>query len=342
MSLKRIVMVSLLLHVSVVDAFTLNGSISNGRVSWDNIIFSHGQQTLSTWSTVSGLAPTTKWRPGFMASPQVMQAVVLSSGAHKVSLPLVFTGMEYNTGSNSIADVISNPTSRSCDTSIATGNVIHLVGEWDCSYENLVKNGSLNIPFFFLRPLINIDNNAVLHSFEGKPEGRYVGGIPITIRYFYYTTSGALTYRDIKKTFSVQIGYKPSYVSSLTITGSGVIEPIYDKAAKSVSGTTSIDINATGYFDKGLKIMLQTRDYKLSTPSSSSTISYDIDCRGFACSSNLVKNGSISVSDLVLKSDSNNSSINFTLDISYKDISAVNIDSGRYTDSFNVVFETDF
>lgn len=343
MTWKNIIATLLLLPMSWAHAFTLNGSVANGRVTWDNLVLSHGQNTLSTWTPLSGLTPTTRWRPGFMASPQPVSSITLVNGGNSISLPLLLTGIEYNTGSNSITDVISSPAMTSCDNNIASGNVIQLVGAWNCSYEKLINNNASKTPFFFLRPLFSIDSNAVLTGFEGKPEGYYTGTMPMSIRYFYYTTSGALTYRDIRKSFSVQIRHKPSYISSVTLSGSGVLVPTYNKTAKTVSAMTTFQVNATGHFDKGMKMILQDRDYRLSSQTLNNTIPYSIKCSGAACADVLlVTAGALKAPSSILNAGGDKSRVDFMLDVSYENIAAANIESGRYTDSFTILFETDF
>lgn len=340
---KYVVATLLFWPISFTHAFTLNGSIANGRVVWDNLVLSHGQHTLSTWTPLTGLTPTTRWRPGFMASPQLISSITLVNGGNSISLPLLLTGIEYNTGSNSIADVTSSPPMTLCDNNIASGNVIQLVGAWNCSYDKLISNSISKTPFFFLRPLFSIDSNAVLTGFEGKPEGNYTGVMPISIRYFYYTASGALTYRDIRQSFSVQIRHKPSYISSVTLSGSGLLVPTYNKSAKTVSAMTTFQVNAAGHFDKGMKMMLQDRNYHLNSQNLNNVIPYSIKCSGAACSNFLlVTAGSLKVPSLILNAVGDKSRVDFILDISYENIAATNIESGRYTDSFTILFETDF
>lgn len=339
MNYKMLLMVLACLPISFANAFTLSGSVTSGRVSWDNVMVSNGQQTLTTWSSVSGLTPTVKWRPGFMASPQIQSTVILSSGGNTVSFPITLAGIEYNTGSNAITDTISVPGANICEKNILMGNIIHLVGNWDCSYDKLINNGATKTPFFFLRPLLNIDDSAIARAFEGKPEGRYVGMFPVVIRYFYYSTTGAVTYRDVRKTFSVQLSYKPSYISSITITGSGRIEPVYDKIAKTVSGITSFEVNATGYFSKGLKMILPIRDYTLKSQTSDKKIPYSIDC---ICSAKIVNNGSLDSNNIILNPNPSKSNVDFSLDVHYDNIKAADVDTGQYRDSFTVLFEADF
>lgn len=340
---KYIITALLCLPMSLAYAMTLNGSIANGRLTWDNLMLSHGENTLSTWAPISGLAQTTKWRPGFMASPQIKPDITLSNGGNSVTFALSFTGIEYNTGSNSIADLTPSPPTVPCDNSMAMGNVIHLVGAFNCSYDQLINNGASKTPFFFLRPLFSIDSSDIVTKFMGKPEGLYTGVMPMSTRYFYYTASGALTYRDIRQSFSVQIRFKPAYISSVSLIGSGILVPTYDKVAKTVSATTTFDVNATGYFDKGIKMMLLPDSYRLTHPTSNKNIPYSIKCTGAACSaSSLVAAGTLNTANSILSAGTDKSRVDFKLEISYDNIAAANIESGRYTDSFLVLFETDF
>lgn len=221
----KIILTTLLyLPLSLAHAYTLNGKISNGRLTWDNLTISHGEKTLTTWSAISGLAPTTKWRPGFMGSPQSNPDITITNGSNSATFTFILTGIEYNAGSNSIADVSPSVPLTPCVDQGTAGNVIYLIGQFNCSYDKLVNNGSSKTPFFFLRPLFNIDDSVIMAAFEGKPEGIYTGVIPFSTRYFYYTDSGALTYRDIRQSFSIQINFKPAYISSVSLNGSGVME----------------------------------------------------------------------------------------------------------------------
>lgn len=340
---KYIITALLCLPMSLAHAFSLNGKIANGRLTWDNLVLSHGENTLSTWAPINGLTPTEKWRPGFMASPQSSPEITITNGGNSVTFALSLTGIEYNTGSNSIADVTPSPPATLCTDQGATGNVIYLIGQFNCSYDQLINNGASKTPFFFLRPLFNVDSSAVLASFAGKPEGLYTGVIPMSTRYFYYTASGALTYRNIRQSFSVQIHFKPAYIGSVSLIGSGILVPTYDKVAKTVSATTTFDVNATGYFDKGIKMMLMPRSYRLTHPTSSKNIPYSIKCTGAACSaSSLVAAGTLNTANSILSAGADKSRVDFKLEISYDNIAAANIESGRYTDSFLVLFETDF
>lgn len=344
MIMKSILIILLLLPISHGFCFTLNGTVANGKLTWDNLISSQGQNTLSTWSPLSGLTPTTKWRPGFMASPQPLSSITLNNGGNTISFPLTITGIEYNAGSNSIADVIDNPGTQICDTSIAFGNVVQLAGAWNCTYNKLINNGVSKTPFFFLRPLFYIDETALLELFYEKPEGQYSGSIPFTIRYYYYSSSGALTYRDIRQSFAIQIFNKPSYISTVVINGGGVLVPVYDKIQKIVSATTDFQVNATGNFDKGMKMILQDRAYNLSSLSLANTIPYSISCVGAACTdSRLVAGGILSKQSTILNSVAGNKkNIDFLLNVSYENVAAANVESGTYTDSFTILFEADF
>jgi hypothetical protein len=328
---------------SLAHAFTLNGNIANGQLTWDNIVLSHGQKTLSTWTAQSGLAPTNKWRPGFMASPQPLTDMVLSNGSNSVSFEIILVGVEYNTGGNNVDNTVGTSVAKPCDNNIVTGNVIQLVGSWDCSYNNIINYNSYKAPFFFLRPLFKVDDSNLVKRFEGKQEGLYRGTFPLTIRYFYYSATGSLTYRDLRQTFSVQVYFKPSYISSVTLNGNGVLEPVYDRKAKTVSAKASFQVNAVGHFEKGMKMLLQQREYSLRSTTNSKKIPYSISCNGSACSDfELVRKGHLDKPSTILSPGNNKSSITYGLDILYSDVSANSIDSGSYTDNFSVLFESDF
>ncbi|MGI2188234.1 hypothetical protein ACROAG_14700 [Shewanella oncorhynchi] len=347
MIMKILLTILLLLPMSFGFCFTLNGTVANGQLTWDNIVSSQGQNTLSTWSPQSGLTPTTKWRPGFMASPQPLSSITLSNGGNTITFPLTITGIEYNAGSNSIADVIDNPgTQQICDTSIAFSNVVHLAGTGNCTYNKLINNGVSKTPFFFLRPLFYFDEAALLELFYEKPKGQYSGVIPFTIRYYYYSSSGALTYRDIRQSFAIQIFNNPSYISTVVINGGGVLVPVYDKIQKTVSATTDFQVNATGNFDKGMKMILQDRTYHLSSLTLTNTIPYSISCVGAACTDiRLVSGGVLSLpekSTILNSVAGNKKNIAFVLNVSYENIAAANVESGIYTDSFTILFEADF
>lgn len=324
------------------NAFTLNGKVTNGKVTWDNLVVSQGQNSLSTWTPQSGLRTTTKWRPGFLAAPQPLSSITLSGSGEIVSFPLEIIGIEYNVGSNPLDSTIATPPVMPCDVNSVSGNTIHLVGQWDCSYEKLINNGASKTPFFFLRPLFNINSGDVIEAFKGKADGSYSGTIPFTLRYFYYSDSGALTYRDIPQSFSIQLYHKPSYISTLTLFGNGVIPPVYDTVAKTVSGKTSYDVKATGYFERGMRMLLDNRNYVLTSQTVDKVIPYSIKCIGAPCSDNLlVSAGTLQKDVILLNSVGDRTAIDFKLEFTYENISATSVDTARYSDNFTVLFEVE-
>ncbi|HIF9373546.1 TPA: hypothetical protein ACX6RV_001404 [Photobacterium damselae] len=320
-------------------AFTLTGKITGSRIQWENSIPYDGDATLSTWAPQAGLPTTKLWRPGFLAA-QPPSNINLSGPGGFVETQLEITGIEYNLG-GVLPKKTNVSTGSVCDSTSKSGNIVKIKSNNKICLSSVeLENSNSIMPFYFLRPIFSIDEDALLKSFEGKAEGNYVGSVPVTIRYYFKEDSGVFTYRNITTKFDIRIYFVPSFITNVLVNGNGILEPKYDTISHTVSSNTSFDIVSIGYFNNGLKVSFPNRDYLLKKGEYS--IPYSISCTGSCSNQFIVSEGRVKYNSTIISPDNANKIAKFKLNISYDDIQASSVTSGKYSDSFTLLFEADF
>ncbi|HIF9216573.1 TPA: hypothetical protein ACX6QF_002068 [Photobacterium damselae] len=320
-------------------AFTLTGKITGSRIQWENNIPYDGDATLSIWTPQSGLPTTKLWRPGFLAV-QPSSNINLSGPGGFVETQLEITGIEYNLGGASPKKT-NVSTGSVCDSTLQSGNIVKIKSHNKICLSSLeLENANSIMPFYFLRPIFTIDEESLLKSFEGKAEGNYVGSIPVIIRYYFKEDSGVFTYRNIATQFDIRIYFVPSFITNVFVSGNGILEPIYDTVNHTVSSDTSFDITSTGYFNNGLKVSFPNRDYLLKKGEYS--IPYNISCEGNCSNRIIVSEGRAKYDSTIIYPNSDKKEAKFKLNVSYNDIQASSVTTGKYSDSFTLLFEADF
>ncbi|HHC6614783.1 hypothetical protein HJ067_21410 [Vibrio parahaemolyticus] len=338
---------------------TLNLSLKG-----DELVFRNAQQSqvsgsyaLTDWLVVSDLAPTTHWQPGMITT--TANKFILKGPGGSVELPIKLTGIEYNTAG--VSDLISEDqplvSGPSCSGSISNnGGIISFTHGSSAStvgmnsencFSGLSYYLSKNVqPFYFVRPIFSLNKQDMLTAFEslGDPLGGiYTGNIPISLKY-YYKANGITTYRNISiATFSVQVNYYSDTVKSIQADALKVIEPIYDKSNHTASGETEFNILVNGYFQSGIRMTFADKEYTMKPVNSDgfSEIPYYIRCETCEVIS-IVENGKLTIDaqtpvERRVKGATN--SFEYKLKVGYENISAENISSGEYLDTFTVIVE---
>lgn len=74
-------------------------------------------------------------------------------------------------------------------------------------------NAGGKMPFYFLTPVFDVSEAAFIQAFKDNKavEGNYSGILNFTLRYYYFTAQGILTYRSILQQLAIQIYYKPDF-----------------------------------------------------------------------------------------------------------------------------------
>ncbi len=328
-------------------SFTANGTVKGGELLWDNVFqLSGNESTLSDWTSIAGLPPTVQWSPGSVTTSS--NFVTLTGASGSIEVPLSIKGMQFHVGS-------ANPTQSdpfivgvSCSGGDYNGSIATVLDQsgTQCSAPySLLNNGSI-APFYFYRPIFDLDSDALNSGLKGKSAGIYSGTIPLNIVYYYVSSGGAFTYYQAQETLSFQINYIPSYLTSIEVTNGntnglnlGQMEAVYDTQQHTVSAETFFNIKASGYFSEGLRMDFSTQnDYMLEGINSKVTIPYSITCDD--CDDvEIVKDGALRVDSTTIQAGSDLEEINFQYRVHYDDIHASVVETDTYTGSFIVIFE---
>ncbi|MGY3894766.1 hypothetical protein [Aeromonas enterica] len=332
---------------SQASAFTLNGNLKGDKLRWRNAVTQGDYISTSYWQPLSNLTPTSAWLPGLFRGATPTSIVLNNASGESVTVALSVEGLEYNRGtSTSLFTAKPKPSWVGYGNCITQemGSVIRLMksGSGFCTSDTAFYSdtGSYT-PFSFLRPIIKLPDLAAAFSSAGVGEGTYRGGVIVNGVYGYISPTGAVTYRNGAIPLDVSIQYSPAMLTSISVSGFGIIEPVYDKAALTVSGTTRYTITANGYFSNGLHMVFDnhsvTDDYQLEQVGGAATIPYSISCP--ECESpQVVNNGMLQNADNTVPGR-NVTMLQFHFDVGYNDIPAASIESGTYTDVFTVMFE---
>ncbi len=329
-------------------AFTLNATVSGNNVTLSNGIQQDtNKYALSDWEPQSNLPPTLEWAPSFNNSGA---SLVLSGPGGNVAVDVSVVGMEYNTGGTS--PTVSSPSLNAlpaCDSDEFNGNIIHLennsTGECTTSYH--LENQKSVMPFYFLRPIIQLDKQSIADSFQSldnKQEGYYFGAISLPLRYWYRSIGGVVTYRNINHTFSMKVYYKPSELTEINIVspigGVANLVPTLDTGGRSISASTTFQILAKGLFVEGLVVELDASNiYKLTMEGADYDIPFSLTCD--ACDNPLLVDSGITKFESSFISKPNSTEIPFSFRVHYNGIEKETIRIGDYSGSFTAMFGAD-
>jgi len=329
-------------------AFTLNATVSGNKVTLSNAVkLASNKYTLSDWEPQSNLMPTVEWAPGFINSGA---DIVLNGPGGSVDIDMRVQGMEYNTGSLSPSQSSSGfGIMPVCDTESQTGNIVHLerssIGECSTSYG--LTNGKSVMPFYFLRPVIMFNPNDLVVNFQSlddKVEGYYFGTISLPLRYWFRSSGGVVTYRNINHTFSMRVYYKPSELTSIAYSPPGIADmvPSLDPGGNSISASTTFHLIAKGIFVSGLVVELaKSNTYTLETTGTGPKYDIPFSLTCTACDDqNLVVNGEAQVDRSFVQAP-NKTEIQFDFEVHYDDIQKETIRVGEYYGNFVVMFGAD-
>lgn len=327
-------------------SWTLNLDVRDNQVIALNAIPAQtGYFTLSDWDAAPNLVPAKEWFP--VLSPLQATIEVSNHTGEIVQLPIEIQGLEFQFPNG--FSVIKNitPHGDTCSVSNTNGNVMVLTSGLgtiinECSGQQALTTNSnpAKSPFLFSRPIFHLDK--IKQELVGRKlqRGNYRGLIAYPLKYFYFNGQGVFTYRVITKTLGININYRPDYIENVTIPSLVKIDPIYNTKTQQASGNAKIPVSAIGYFEYGLKMYLEDRDYSL-THMNGRKIPYSLVCD--TCSSSLlISQGALLQSEFTHASNSSNELIKFDLEVSFENISVADIESGNYRDNLTIFFEVDY
>ncbi|HGS4463342.1 TPA: hypothetical protein ACMDOB_003213 [Vibrio metschnikovii] len=331
---RNIILLSCIFLPFFTQAAAMRGTITGNKVDWIGTMkLSVGNLYAPTgWDIIHNLEATQHWRPATHAAATPGQ-LNLSGPSGSVSTDIKVVGLEYNMG-----NLKPNQTGNagSCEVLSMSDSTVALLGESCRSNLEFTYTSKAN-PFYFIRPIVQVNESELLSNFKGMDMGKYIGSISLIARYEYYTSSGALTYRNVPYAFEVELDYQPSYLTSVTVLGNGVIEPVYNTQEHTVSGSTRFNVNASGYFNNGIELRFINRDYILAGPSK---IPYSIQCQGACSATSIVKEGVLLHESVVVSEGQRNMrNIDFLLDVGYENVHKDQVETGIYNDTITIVFE---
>lgn len=353
-----ILLTGLLLFTSLhSQAVTINLTIIGDKVNYENAKpFSSVTKgyALTSSEIYNNLQPTKKW---ITALNKVKQNISLSGPESGAKLSFDLIGLEYDLASDKFTNVSNNSMlgleSRQCSAEqpISGGTRVFDTssGEVRCIGHYVHTSSVGYTPFFFVRPVFKIDENALMEELKGKASGTYYANINVPFRYYFYTDNDVFTYRNLHLPISFQVHFTPGYLQSVSVTSptNGIILPNYENGV--VKGEAKYIVKAQGYFNSGLKMRFDTlKSYQLTHDSdSTSTIPYYVKCQ--TCNrQDIISDGVMTPAvsgdgGVVVKLiNGDNAQLNYELLVGYDERTIDQVKTGNYRDSFTVLFALDF
>ena len=336
----KITITAVLLLISTsVDAVTLKADFSAGNFRWVNANPVSGSKYVpSTWDLAENLPPTKEWLPGGLAYTTT-KSLVLSAGGESVTIPFEVKGFEYNTGSANPKVGGAASGSICSDVNYSSG-IVRIADGVACTYSHTLKTSAAFNPYSFIRPVFELDSGALELLFKDKPKGVYRGTVSVTNYYDYEFYSGVRTRQYETTPVIVEINYEPAFITSVVITGDNELRTIYDYSRDVVSGNTTLNGVANGWFSNGMTVSLRKSrtDYAMDGPHTTK-IPYSIECIG--CDDPLLVNEGIVQHQQTRVPGGDTAQVNFDLKISFSDVALNTVEVGAYSDTFVLFFEPD-
>ncbi|EJG1885659.1 hypothetical protein BS049_RS23300 [Vibrio parahaemolyticus] len=324
-------------------AATVTGKISGDELRWLSGRDDGEMLGSLAFDHVGSLPPTAQWVPGTFAMSTEVLTLTSSTGG-KVSVPAQLVGATYSVASGFTPDTVP-PTAPICAESIlsAQTTVMSRDGSF-CIAGKSARYESATVPFEQYRPILKLERDALIDAFKTAPSGMYSGMVTGTLRYgFYVPGSGALSYRNIPVTFSVQLRNTGSRLSSVLVLGNGHITPTYDTYKHTAKGTTGYKVTAHGEFETGVRFRFVSKDandYTLKPAGAlGDAVEYNVSCPLCLPESSLVEEGILREPERWNRVEQSGKTVSFDLKISYDGVSADKIVDARYQDSFTLMLE---
>ncbi|MGI9889989.1 hypothetical protein [Vibrio chagasii] len=331
----------LVLIVNTSQASTLEGKFDGTKLTLTNGIPQGKNYVSSFWISGNNVLTAGEWIPGYYSS-SVSKVMLTNNIGDSISLDIKFTGLEYNLATSPKHTLpVSSGYPTCANSGMGNSNIYQLQNSSPsfCTSPNKLVLPSNNVPFRFLRPIFQIDESTLKDKFKGKSAGKYRGtvlGLNTSYGFKVSQQNPIWTYRNLPIDFDIVIDYQGNKLTNITVSGSGMMPPIYDTTKHTVNGETKFNIKADGYFTDGLEVELISKpDYSLKHTASGESIPYSLTCKN--CSTpNLVRNG-ILVNSKTAVLKPNSTEIIFDIDVEYQDIPKGTLVTGSYNDTFVLI-----
>ncbi|CAH0527335.1 hypothetical protein [Vibrio hippocampi] len=338
-------------------AATLNITVQGDSVTYENAnTFSGDIYRVTSAQSYAGLEPTNRWFPSATKTTQTLTLNGLNG--ETVSTNMTLHGFEYDWGGVSLTSSANTNTGLEpgfCTTSSTSSSTLAVYstssGDTTCASSIELNNAAaFQTPFFFVRPLFSVDD--LMTALSGKPEGTYSATFHVSFKYYYYNQQSVLTYRTLSMPITLMVTYMPNILRSLNVYSpdAGVMEPEYTPS--NVKGQTSYKVEATGYFNNGLKMQFDTsKDYQLMHEGggngATDKIPYYITCSTCSDYQQIVVDGTVTTAVgansgvVTAPTGADKSTVNYELTIGYENRTIDQVKTGQYSDSFTVLFAVD-
>ncbi|MFB1076383.1 hypothetical protein [Photobacterium damselae] len=291
---KKFIFVFIFMFSSSILSSEFKGTLtSGGNIIWSSAIPSGSNNRVkpSAWSLANPRA-TSEWYPGTYDNELSYDIKFNDFNGNSFFTKLELIDITYLMGSSSsyfkqmgshdvtgnympICDMIIND-------GVASQTIAHSHKGGCVSSEGyqVISGGNRVEPFKFYRPTIGLPN--LVNDIQGQPTGRFVGTLTTFPLYFYKSENGVLTKTQILEPIIITIDYVASVLEGVRIiSGDGIINPIYDKKTKMVSGSTEYNIELKGTLPDGA--VMTFIDYKqpytmTSKNAPKSEINYSVTC----------------------------------------------------------------
>ncbi|HIF9388329.1 TPA: hypothetical protein ACX6R5_000176 [Photobacterium damselae] len=359
----NLIFILLFSYSQVSMSVTIQGNIKDGYIKWNNAIRQDGYLTLSNWNIISGLYPTKEWKPGtYLSISGIVDGnIILKNNSSFVSIPFDVVGTQFglgDTASKFSIDSTSGGIFSECARSNLSSNQAYVIGNNTCVSRSSYKSNIAYTPFHFIRPLIDIDDKRIIEAFNDPSltEGIYTGTVTITPMYMFKSPTGTWTYRTSSPVpLNISIRYSGSQMIDFEVFGDGIIRPFYNIESKTITGLTKYQINFKGVFPKDSKINMRLLEpesgrFELLAddnliPEGKNRIPYGIKCKGNSCHDNILVdfNGKMSIVGGLsyLQATEDTRQISVSLEVAYKNIAKSSVETGRYSNSFTIIFENE-
>lgn len=311
------------------------------RLQWLSLSNVSGGQSPSYWDIPFELPVADAVIPGGVTDSGTKTLSVFFNGK-SVDLPITIKGMIYRLSSAGLASVNSSGTA----TTTGSSNVWQVSGQGIGN--QIIHLDALESPITHYRPLIGtIDGRAWMNAFKAvnATKGKYIGTMQVTAMYDYIR-GGIRIRHTLVFPLTVTVDYEPQFLTDVVVTGNNVMEKTYHQGLK-VSGKTTYQIVATGYFLNGVEVGLVapvgSDHFALKSATTSKEIRYSVMC-SLGCSENrtIIDNGTPVTNTTTKKTliDATDvDRVEARIEVGFAPIAEADYAGDTYTGAFTLIFE---
>ncbi|MCX2790691.1 hypothetical protein [Vibrio sp. Sgm 5] len=312
-----------------------------GRLQWLSLNNVSGGQVPSYWDIPPELPVAEAVIPGGVTDTGA-KTLSVSFNGKSVGLPITIKGMIYRLSSAASTSVNTSGTA----TTTGSSNERQVSGRGVGN--QIIHLDTLESPITHYRPLIGaIDERAWMNAFKAAnaTKGKYIGTMQVTAMYDYIR-GGIRIRHTLVFPLTVTVDYEPQFLTDVVVTGNNVMEKTYHQGLK-VSGKTTYQIVATGYFvdgvEMGLVAPVGSDHFALKSATTSKEIRYSVMC-SLGCSENrtIIDKGTPVTNTTTKKTliDATDvDRVEARIEVGFAPIAEADYAGDTYTGAFTLIFE---